>query len=177
MKNFNLLTTKLKLEKFFIYELWQHFLIFAVIVLCGWLFNKPIESIFFCIAHWTIRGSCDRQFHCNKISTCLALTSAIICLSIMTMLPVSISLLASIPVAIFVTYVGYLATPANPNIYAMTEDELYSHCRSRGLSDAECKIAYYIVFERLKGKELYDAIGYSERQTIRKRKEILSKIK
>ena len=63
------------------------------------------------------------------------------------------------------------------DIYAMNEDELYEHCRNCGLSDVDCKIAYFIIIERLKGKELYQAINYSERQTKRKRKEILNKIK
>ena len=59
----------------------------------------------------------------------------------------------------------------------MNEDELYEHCRNCGLSDEDCKIAYFIVIERLKGKELYEAINYSERQTKRKRKKILDTIK
>lgn len=63
------------------------------------------------------------------------------------------------------------------DIYAMNEDELYEHCRNCGLSEEECKIAYFVVIERLKGKELYNAINYSERQTKRKRKDILDKIK
>lgn len=63
------------------------------------------------------------------------------------------------------------------NIYAMNRQELYEHCRNCGLDDVECNIAYFIVIERLKGKELYEAIGYSERQTIRKRKKILNAIK
>ena len=37
-------------------------------------------------------------------------------------------------------------------------------------------IAYYVVIERLKGKELYEAIGYSEAQTKRKRTKILNLI-
>lgn len=64
----------------------------------------------------------------------------------------------------------------NKNIWAMDKDELYEHCRNRGLSDEECKIAYFIVIERLKGNDLYNAICYSERQTKRKRKQILNKI-
>lgn len=63
------------------------------------------------------------------------------------------------------------------DIYAMNKDELYEHCRNCGLDDVECKIAYLVVIERLKGKELYEAIGYSERQTIRKRTKILNTIK
>lgn len=65
----------------------------------------------------------------------------------------------------------------NKDIFTMTEDELYNHCRNCGLDEQDCKIAYLIVIERLKGKELYKTIGYSERHTIRKRKEILDKIK
>ena len=59
----------------------------------------------------------------------------------------------------------------------MSKEELYEHCRSKGLSDVDCKIAYFIVYERLKGKELYSAINYSEIQSKRKRKYILEKIK
>ena len=63
------------------------------------------------------------------------------------------------------------------NIYTMNDEELYRHCRSRGLDDVECKIANFVVIQRLKGRELYEAIGYSEIQTKRKRKSILERIK
>lgn len=63
------------------------------------------------------------------------------------------------------------------NIYAMSKQELYTHCRNCGLDDVDCKIAHMIVYERLKGEALYHAIGYSERQTKRKRKKILTLIK
>lgn len=63
------------------------------------------------------------------------------------------------------------------DIYAMDDEELYKHCRSRGLDDVECKIANFVVIQRLKGRELYDAIGYSEIQSKRKRKSILERIK
>lgn len=63
------------------------------------------------------------------------------------------------------------------DIYAMDERELYEHCRSKGLSEEQCRVAYFIVNQRLKGKELYSAIGYSESQSKRLRKAILDKIK
>jgi hypothetical protein len=63
------------------------------------------------------------------------------------------------------------------DIYAMDAEELYMHCRKCGLDDVEYKIAYYVVIERLKGKDLYSAIGYSEIQSKRKRKSILARIK
>ena len=78
-------------------------------------------------------------------------------------------------------YVNLLLNQINKlnhkDIYAMNKQELYEHCRNCGLDDIECKIAYYVVVERLKGKELYEAIGYSEAQAKRKRKKILNSIK
>lgn len=63
------------------------------------------------------------------------------------------------------------------DIYSMTDTELYEHCRSRGLSEEECRIAHFVVIDRLKGRELYNAIQYSERQAKRLRTAILNKIK
>ena len=87
-----------------------------------------------------------------------------------------------IMICVGVTYLNHYAGVwqhklTHKNIYAMSEEELYAHCRQRGLDDVDCKIAKYIVIERLKGKALYDAIGYSERQTKRKRAQILKIIK
>ena len=63
------------------------------------------------------------------------------------------------------------------DIYSMNEKELYDHCRSKGLSEEECRIAKFVVLDRLKGKELYSAMSYSERQAKRLRTAILNKIK
>ena len=63
------------------------------------------------------------------------------------------------------------------DIYSMTDTEFYEHCRSRGLSEEECRIAHFVVIDRLKGRELYNAIQYSERQAKRLRAAILNKIK
>lgn len=65
----------------------------------------------------------------------------------------------------------------NKDIYSMNEEELYNHCRSRGLSEEECRIARLVIIDRLKGKELYSAMSYSERQSKRLRAAILNKIK
>jgi hypothetical protein len=63
------------------------------------------------------------------------------------------------------------------DIYSMDEQELYAHCRSKGLSEEECRIARFVVLDRLKGRELYTAMSYSERQAKRLRTAILNKIK
>ena len=65
----------------------------------------------------------------------------------------------------------------NKDIYSMSEAELYEHCRNRGLSEEECRIARFVVIDRLKGRDLYTAMSYSERQSKRLRTAILNKIK
>lgn len=153
----------------------------------------------FCVAHTCIRNAFDKQFHFNSTAYCLTLTMAIIWFSIPITLPLATSLLGSIPIAFLICFFGFIAQDRvdlynevaelnnyvnellqrlnHKDIYAMNEDELYEHCRNCGLSEEECKIAYFVVIERLKGKDLYKAINYSERHAKRKRKDILDKIK
>ena len=198
-KSKKLMLLKLKTRNFIKEQLWVYLIIFVSIALCSWLFDKWIEGVMLCIAHTCVRNSFSKQFHFNKTAYCLILTLAIIWFSIPITLPIGVSLLSSIPISFLIAFFGFIAQDrldkkkktsklqkqvkdlqnltSHKDIYAMDKDELYTHCRNCGLDDVECKIAYYVVFERLKGEELYDAIGYSERQTIRIRKEILSKIK
>ena len=185
---------KLAVKDFIIDSLWEYLLVFASIALCAWIFDKWIEAIMFCVAHTCIRRVFDKQFHFNSTAYCLSLTLAIIWFAIPITLPLATSLLSSIPISFLICFFGYLAQDrvdlllqvkklnkdierliekiSHKDIYAMNETELYNHCRNCGLDDVECKIAYYVVIERLKGKELYEAIGYSEAQAKRKRKKI-----
>lgn len=198
-KSKRLLILKIRIKDFIKQQLWVYLIVFSSIALCSWLFNKWIEGIMFCIAHTAIRTAFDKQFHFNTTAYCLSLTLAIIWFAIPITLPLATSLLSSIPVAFLICFFGYLAQDRldkakkikelrlhiqellnkimHKDIFAMTEDELYEHCRNKGLSEEDCKIAYFMIIERLKGKELYEAIGYSERQTKRKRKKILETIK
>lgn len=190
---------KARIKKFLKFELWIYLLVIASISLCAWLFDKWIEGILFCVAHICIRNTFDKQFHFNQTAYCLSLTIAIIWFAIPITLPLATSLLASIPIAFLICLFGFISQDLmdakkqvkklnneiavllnkikHKDIYSMNKEELYEHCRNCGLDDVECKIAYLVVIERLKGKELYEAIGYSERQTIRKRTKILNTIK
>lgn len=202
-KSKRLIILKIRLKDFICKELWQHVIVLASIVLCSYLFDRWVEGISFCVAHTCIRPAFDKQFHLiNATAYCIIVTSAIIWYCIPNTLPLAVSLLSSIPIAFAICYIGYLiqdnidkatrikalekyatelvmqlARYTEKDIYAMDDRELYEHCRSRGLSEEDCRIAYFVVRERLQGKELYEAIGYSERQTKRKRKQILDTIK
>ena len=198
----NKIRFKVWLKRFIKYQLLSYIIVLISLILCAWIFNRWIECCMFCVAHFTIRNTFEKQFHFNSIAYCLILTLAIIWCAIPIIMPLNISLLSSIPIAFIVCFFGFITQDridmyinvsklnkqiikltnelqeyTNKNIYAMSEQELYEHCRSKGLSEEDCRIAYFVVIERLKGKELYEAIGYSERQTKRKRKQILETIK
>ncbi len=186
----NNLEFKLKTEKFIKEALGQYSIIIAFLCLCAWLFDKPIEAIMFCVAHVVIRRNFDKQYHCSTNSLCMCLTLTIGFFGIAVCLPLSISLLSAIPLCFMIAEVGYMAqdrldlivcvkqtATKHKDIYAMNEQELYEHCRNRGLDDADCKIAKLLVIDRLKGEDLYYSIGYSESQAKRKRKKILNLIK
>lgn len=194
MKKCSLRRLRIHINFLIVNELWVYLIVIANTLLCAWIFNRWIEGTMFCIAHLSIRQAFQHQFHFDVTAYCLSLTLAIIWFAIPVTLPVSISLLSSIPIAFVICYLGYIAQDRveqiklnkelneildkikDKDIYTMDKDELYVHCRNRGLDDVECKIAYYVIIERLKGKELYTAIGYSESQTKRKRKKILNKL-
>ena len=179
------LLIKIRIKNFIKQQLLSYILVFASIIICSWLFNRMVEGFLFCIAHTCVRNSFPKQFHFTNTYYCLCLTLFIVWVSIPLTLPVSVSLLSSIVIAFVIALAGYIAQDRvdtivrlkrlteRRNIYAMSEDELYKYCRSKGLDEGECKIAHYVVIERLKGRELYEAIGYSEIQTKRKRKKIL----
>ena len=191
----------IKIRDFIVDELWVYIIVLGSIALISWLFDKWIEGIMFCIAHTVVRGVFSKQFHFRTTSFCLSLTLQILWFSIPAIFSVSISLLASIPMAFIIAMAGFivqdlidtrkrvaelekystemlmqLQAKSVKDIYAMTEDELYEHCRSCGLDEEDCKIAYFIVIERLKGKELYEALPYSEATIKRRRLKIMSKI-
>lgn len=190
---------KLKLKDFIKYRLWQYLIVFSSIALCSWLFDHWIEGVMLCVAHTCIRHNFNKQFHFNSTAYCLILTLSLIWFAIPITLSIGVSLLSSIPIAFIICFVGFIAQDrvdallevkrlnsyvdellksiTHKDIYAMSEQELYKHCRNCGLSEEDCRIAYFIVIERLKGRELYDAIGYSERQSKRKRTKILDTIK
>lgn len=196
---------KYSLELFF-YNLPQLVLVFASVFLVAFILDKYIEAFVFLVSFFTLRYKFNTTFHYENVVYCILTTKLMFTMSVILSPPITVSLFGCVLFAFFDTWllwfiqdrfefklqakllkeyskqleqqVAELLTKINhKDIYAMNEQELYEHCRNCGLDDNDCKIAYFVVIERLKGKELYDAIGYSERQSKRKRTKILETIK
>ena len=169
------------------------------------LWYSLFECLVFYIPFWFIRICFCATYHSDNWYHCKKWTRIMLCSGVIAiwLFPIQYSLAGCIGVALLCCVILYLVAIEveekksykkenqelqehieillnqleHKDIWAMNEDELYEHCRQCGLSEEDCKIAYFIVIERLKGKELYEAIRYSESQTKRKRKSILDKIK
>lgn len=175
---------KFYIKRFVINQLWIHLFVFSSIALCSFIFNKWIEGLSFCIAHSTIRPMFNRQFHFNKMAYCFILTEIIIWFSIPITLPVSISLLSSIPIAFIVCLMGYYAADRlkeieynkrlnrqveellnkikNTEIFNMTEDELRNYAKSKGLSETICDTLILKVIRNYRCVDIQKALKYSK---------------
>lgn len=159
------------------------------------------DCFVFYLPFWYIRINFADTYHSDKWKHCKFWTRIMLCIGVIVLklLPIEYSLFNGLFVAFGCCLVLYLvALETNEkksykrtikeleryvielvrklehkDIYAMTEDELYQHCRNCGLSEDDCLLAYYVVIERLQGKELYKAINYSERQTKRRRAKVM----
>ena len=66
-----ILNTKLFIRKTLI-----HFVILGSIIVLAWITDKWIESIFFCIAHYSVRKRFTKQYH-TVTKYCIPLTITI----------------------------------------------------------------------------------------------------
>ena len=172
LKNTKSLQLSLKLEEFFTEQLWQHVVVLSAIAFCAYITNKWIESAMFFIAHWAIRAAFDKQLHFNCTATCLSVTVFIFWLGIVNTLPISISLLSSIPVAFAVSYVGFIIQDRldlyikirayeTVTIWHMSEEQLRAYCKLKGITRERIDFVVYVVIHQYRFAEIADRLGYS----------------
>lgn len=165
---------KVKLKNFIKKQLGQYLLVIAFVSFCAWLFDKPFEAIMFCVAHIVVRRVFDKQYHCGTTSMCTSLTLTIAFFGIATILPVAISLLSTIPIACFISWIGYIAQDRidllkqrkHEEIFMMTEEQLRELGRKNELSDIQQDILVHRLIDRWKISQICEYRKYG-RTTIK----------
>lgn len=160
------------------------FILFAIpVILFAFLFNKIIEAIFLFICFVSTRYTFPKTFHSTKYK-CILYSIMMFCGMIYVVIPTYISIISSVFVSTFASYMLYkiqdyldLKKEAQKTLIEMTDEEFIKHCKHKNLTMQETMIADCIIRKNLKGNELYNAIGYSKRQTINIRKQIFNKLK
>lgn len=190
-KSKKLILLKISLKNFIKHQLATYILILLSISLCAWLFNRWVEAFMFVVAHICIRNSFDKQFHFNKTAYCLSLTLAIIWFAIPVTLPITASLLSSIPIAYLICFFGFISQDRldvilknkdlnreiesliselklykNLDIYNMPEEELRQYGVKNQLSEVQIDILCCRIYQHLKISEICKYYNYG-RTTIK----------
>ena len=173
------------------------------IAVCAWLFNKWIEASFILISFFALRYTFIKTYHNKSAGMCTFISIAIFWIAIPITLPIRISLFAGVVIGFIICFICYLvqdyldkkeenrlvtaenqllreqnkqlALANRKNIYDMSQEEFIGFCKHKGLDEQETQIADIILRKKLKGQNLYKAIGYSVAQTQRIRKRIIQK--
>lgn len=180
--------------RIFLKTLPQYILVLANLFVTAWFTRKYIEAVCFAISFCVLRYKFDNILHCRTTFGCMSLTNGIIFVSIPITLPLTNSLFGGIIFGLAVNWIANLVASnifrqrekaklkmledekRCRNIYGMPEAELRAYCKSYNLDLVEEEIVIQRLIYHLKGRDLYDKIGYSKPQMIRKEKQIEQKL-
>lgn len=157
----------LEIEKFFVCDLWQYMFVLANVVLVGWLTEKLLIACMFCVAHIVIRNAFDKQYHCDSTVNCLTLSVGIIWLSLPVILPLRISLLASVFWAFLVCLIGFLVAnnqkPKPRTIQECNEQEIETICKALGYNKEKTELVKMLFVERKSNKQVWQEMCLTQR--------------
>lgn len=171
----------------------EYLLVFSVLGLSAWIWNKYLEAIIFAICFCVLRHKFTNILH-YKTSQCMLFTNAMIIVSIPIVLPLTSSLFGGLISGFAVNYFANLIASnifreqekqelerlrSNKycrDVYSMSEAQLRSYCKEYSLDAIDEEIVIQRLIFHIKGQELYSKIGYSKPQIIRKEKRIEAKL-
>ena len=170
--------TRLKIEKFFKEQLWQHILVLAFVCFCAWFFDAWILAPMVYISDIIVRLQFEKQFHCRHckhsiaVALCMWLTCTVIFFTVAVALPLSMSLLSCLPVSYFSGWIGYIAQDRldckatikklrHKTIWEMEEKELADYCFAKGIRGDMLEFVIMILIHHMKYEEIGKALGYS----------------
>ena len=164
----------------------QYILVLSVLIVTAWITGKYIESLSFASTFLVVRYKMTDIFHCNTTLKCVLLTNCIILVFIPLTIPITNSLFGGIVSGFAVNWIATLLASnylrieeqkelqtlreekSIRNIYSLSENDLRKFCRSYNLDLIDEEIVVQRLIHHLKGKALYDKIGYSKPQMIRR---------
>lgn len=170
--------TRLKIEKFFKEQLWQHILVLAFVCFCAWFFDAWILAPMVYLSDIIVRLQFEKQYHCRHskhsiaVALCMWLTCTVIFFTVAIALPLSISLLSCLPVSYFSAWVGYIAQDRLDSIavikklqcktvWEMNENELADYCFAKGIRGDMLEFVIMILIHQMKYEEIGDRLGYA----------------
>lgn len=172
----------------------QYILVLLNLAITAWITGKYIEAVCFAISFCALRYRFVNILHCSTTFKCAMLTNGIVFVFIPVTLPLTNSLFGGLLAGFVVNYGANLIASnlfrnkekeelialrkekQNRSVYSLSEVDLRKYCRSYNLDKIDEEIVVQRLIYHLKGKELYDRIGYSKPQMIRREKAIEEKL-
>lgn len=173
--------------------------IVAILTGIAYCMHSIIELYIMLISFLIAKQQYRYKFHCKSSMQCLLLSVGVFVISLRITLPLGISYMCSGICGLIIAYVGqyegeskfiredyaYIEPRYNAlieeqrkrDIYSMSESDLRVYCRSFNFDEIDEEIVIQRLIYHLKGKELYDKIGYSKPQMIRREQRIESILK
>lgn len=171
----------------------QYILVLINLAITAWITGKYIEAVCFAVSFCALRYCFVNILHCTTFK-CVLLTNGIVFVFIPITIPLTNSLFGGLLAGFVVNYGANLIASSifrerekseleilrkekhDRDIYRLDEADLRKHCRSYSLDLIDEEIVVQRLIHHLKGKALYERIGYSKPQMIRREKAIESKL-
>lgn len=172
----------------------QYLLVFLTLIITAWMHSRYLEAACFAVSFCVLRYRFTDILHCNTTFKCMLLTNGIVIAFIPITVPLTNSLFGGLISGFCVNAVASLIASSifrkaeqkelaqikerlfSVDLYSMEESDLRQFCRSRGLDPIDEEIVVQRLIYHLKGQELYEKIGYSKPQMIRREKRIEEKL-
>lgn len=181
--------TRVKI-RFYAKAIPQYLLVLAVLGLTAWVTCKWVESISFAVSflalRYAFRDEHTDALHCSTTLKCMLLTNGIVLVFIPITIPITNSVFGGILSAFGVNYIAHLLSSSYAriaerqelqrlqqeknlvDIRSLSEPDLRLYCKAHGLDGIGTEIVVQRLIHHLRGTSLYEKIGYSKPQMIRR---------
>lgn len=172
--------------------------ILAILGTIAWFMDALLEVSIMLSCFLIAKERYRFKYHCKSSLQCLLLSVGVFVIGLRITLPAGLSYTCSGLCGLLIAYAAqhiaelkliredyeYIEPKYNElveakritNIYTMNESDLRVYCKANLLDEIDEEIVVQRLIYRLKGHDLYDKIGYSKIQMIRREKRIEEKL-
>lgn len=173
--------------------------IIAILTGIAYCMNSVVELYIMLISFLIAKQRYKYKFHCKSSLQCLLLSVGVFVIALRVTLPLGTSYICSGICGLVIAYAGQYAGESKfiredyayieprynalieeqrkQNVYSLSENDLRKYCRSFNFDEIDEEIVIQRLIYHLKGRDLYDKIGYSKPQMIRWEQRIESILK
>lgn len=177
-----------------VYKTSVFLLILTILGTISWCMDALVEMVIMMSLFLAAKQKYRFKYHCKSSVQCLLLSIVVFSIGLRVTLPAHLSYTCSGIVGLCIAYAAqyiaelkfikedyeyieprYNAFVENQrvaSIYSMNEEDLRKYCRSNFLDEIDEEIVVQRLIYHRKGQDLYNKIGYSKPQMIRREKRI-----